>query len=124
MPTPKTPSRSRSSGSSRSRSAASELQNSDSTREAGSEANGAPIHSRANVLAGEYLPSTLAGQPNLNSSQPDGEQDISRRRMIEEAAYYRAERRGFEPGYELEDWLAAESELTQHSLERSRGGTA
>ena len=26
---------------------------------------------------------------------------------IAEAAYYRAERRGFEPGRETEDWLAA-----------------
>ena len=27
---------------------------------------------------------------------------------IEREAYLRAERRGFEPGHELEDWLAAE----------------
>jgi hypothetical protein len=26
-----------------------------------------------------------------------------------EAAYYLSEKRGFEPGYELEDWLQAES---------------
>lgn len=30
---------------------------------------------------------------------------------IAERAYYRAEKRGFEPGHELEDWLAAEQEL-------------
>lgn len=30
---------------------------------------------------------------------------------IAEAAYYRAERRGFEPGGETEDWLAAEAEV-------------
>jgi hypothetical protein len=34
-----------------------------------------------------------------------------RRRLIAEAAYYRAERRGFAPGQELEDWLAAEIEV-------------
>ena len=34
-----------------------------------------------------------------------------RRAMTAEAAYYRAERRGFEPGHELEDWLAAEGEI-------------
>jgi hypothetical protein len=34
-----------------------------------------------------------------------------RRAMIEEAAYYRAERRGFEPGYELDDWLHAERDI-------------
>jgi hypothetical protein len=33
------------------------------------------------------------------------------RRQIEEAAYYRAKRRGFEPGHELEDWIQAESEV-------------
>jgi hypothetical protein len=31
--------------------------------------------------------------------------------MIAEAAYYLAERRGFAPGHELEDWLAAEAEI-------------
>ena len=34
-----------------------------------------------------------------------------RRVMIAEAAYYMAERRGFESGHELEDWLLAESQL-------------
>jgi hypothetical protein len=33
------------------------------------------------------------------------------RRMIAEAAYCRAERRRFQPGHELEDWLAAEGEI-------------
>jgi hypothetical protein len=32
-------------------------------------------------------------------------------RNIAEAAYYRAEQRGFVPGYELDDWLAAEREI-------------
>jgi hypothetical protein len=31
--------------------------------------------------------------------------------MIACAAYFRAEKRGFECGYELEDWLGAESEI-------------
>lgn len=34
-----------------------------------------------------------------------------RYRMISEAAYLRAERRGFMPGAEVEDWLAAEEEV-------------
>jgi hypothetical protein len=37
-------------------------------------------------------------------------QDL-RRAMTAEAAYYRAERRGFKPGHELEDWLAAEADV-------------
>lgn len=34
-----------------------------------------------------------------------------RQLLIAEAAYFRAERRGFQPGRELEDWLAAEIEI-------------
>lgn len=34
-----------------------------------------------------------------------------RRALIAEAAYFRAERRGFAPGHETEDWLAAELEV-------------
>lgn len=44
----------------------------------------------------------------------DGETELTpeeRDRMIAEAAYYRAARRGFAPGHELEDWLAAEAEI-------------
>jgi hypothetical protein len=35
----------------------------------------------------------------------------SREALIATAAYYRAERRGFLPGHELEDWLSAEREF-------------
>jgi hypothetical protein len=31
--------------------------------------------------------------------------------LIAEAAFFRAEKRGFSPGHEMEDWLAAESEV-------------
>ena len=31
--------------------------------------------------------------------------------LIAESAYYRAEKRGFDPGHETEDWLAAEAEV-------------
>jgi hypothetical protein len=34
-----------------------------------------------------------------------------REAMIARAAYFRAEQRGFAPGHELEDWLAAEAEI-------------
>jgi Protein of unknown function (DUF2934) len=35
----------------------------------------------------------------------------SREALIATAAYYRAERRGFRPGHEVEDWLDAEREV-------------
>jgi hypothetical protein len=34
-----------------------------------------------------------------------------RRAMIAQAAYLRAQRRGFAPGGEVEDWMAAEAEV-------------
>ena len=33
--------------------------------------------------------------------------------MIAQAAYYRAEKRGFTPGLEADDWLQAETEVTE-----------
>jgi hypothetical protein len=42
-----------------------------------------------------------------------------RSRMIAEAAYYRAERRGFQGGNPVEDWLAAEAEVDENLARRS-----
>ena len=36
--------------------------------------------------------------------------------LIAEAAYFRAERRGFAPGHDAADWLAAESEVDARLL--------
>jgi hypothetical protein len=35
------------------------------------------------------------------------------RKLISDAAYYRAKRRGFAPGHELDDWVQAEAEVLQ-----------
>ncbi|HVJ13377.1 MAG TPA: DUF2934 domain-containing protein [Burkholderiales bacterium] len=49
------------------------------------------------------------------SSQPfEARADISPeelRKLIAEAAYYRAKKRGFAPGYEIDDWVQAEAEV-------------
>jgi len=42
----------------------------------------------------------------------------AREAMIAEAAFYRSAHRGFEPGHEVDDWLAAESEI---DAARARG---
>jgi hypothetical protein len=36
--------------------------------------------------------------------------------LIAEAAYFRAEKRGFAPGHEKDDWLAAEAEVDARLL--------
>lgn len=38
-------------------------------------------------------------------------ENCTREQMIAEAAYYRAERRGFVGGHEMSDWLQAEAEV-------------
>jgi hypothetical protein len=52
----------------------------------------------------------LRRTPPETSKQPAPSGDDLRRR-IAEAAYFRAEQRGFSPGCEVEDWLAAETEV-------------
>jgi hypothetical protein len=47
----------------------------------------------------------------------------ARRALIAQNAYLRAERRGFEPGHETEDWLAAEAE-TDALLKVGHGGSS
>lgn len=37
--------------------------------------------------------------------------DADRQSMVAMAAYFRAQKRGFAPGYEMEDWVAAEAEI-------------
>jgi hypothetical protein len=49
----------------------------------------------------------------LRFAQPvgAGPSEAERRRMIAEAAYYRAQSRDFTSGHELEDWLEAEADV-------------
>ena len=54
-----------------------------------------------------------ARQPR-GSQQPDSSSandDCPREQMIAEAAYFRAEQRGFVPGNEMSDWLQAEADV-------------
>jgi hypothetical protein len=50
-------------------------------------------------------PSSVASQAGVLAG-PEIRHDI-----VAQAAYFRAQRRGFEPGQELDDWLAAEAEV-------------
>jgi len=62
-------------------------------------------------------PSTLADDAvaevlDIHESVPDGLTNVDpefRHEMVATAAYYIAEQRGFAPGHEVEDWLAAEA---------------
>jgi hypothetical protein len=56
-----------------------------------------PLKQEAEASAQQPVPQAIA--------------DDEVRQRIAEAAYYRAQQRGFSPGYELEDWLAAEEQI-------------
>ena len=62
-------------------------------------------------------PRRMAGNSRLNGSKPAEEtarRGLSaeeRRELIARTAYFRAAARGFSPGQEWDDWLAAEAEI-------------
>ena len=64
----------------------------------------------------QAAPVTSVGAPTIERDAPISPPawevtEPERRSMVSEAAYYRSAARGFAPGYELEDWLAAEAEI-------------
>jgi len=67
-------------------------------------------------VVGKSKPQPIPGEPVSQGNMGLPEE---REYMIAEAAYYRAERRGFAPGSEMEDWLQAETEID--SLMQSGG---
>lgn len=60
---------------------------------------------------------TVAHKTVTAADDPPGPFDISSRHFsaIQAAAYYMAEKRGFGPGHEMDDWLAAEAEVNAQS---------
>ncbi len=68
-----------------------------------------PVHVGEAAVKDEPADSQRTRKP-LGSS---AERTESQRQRIADAAYYRAKDRGFEPGYELDDWLAAERQIEE-----------
>ncbi|MCX7155079.1 MAG: DUF2934 domain-containing protein [Rhodocyclales bacterium] len=48
---------------------------------------------------------------NMSAPSSSAGYDCPREQMIAEAAYFRAEQRGFVPGNEMSDWLQAEADV-------------
>jgi hypothetical protein len=65
-------------------------------------------------MAKEKSPRRGASQAGTNpESSSQGLSPEERRQMIEQAAYFRAQQRGFSGGDPLEDWLVAEREINR-----------
>jgi hypothetical protein len=70
----------------------------------------APKKAASRVTAKAKRPARAAVPAKAEVSAPAAE---DYRRMVAEAAYFKAEKRGFAPGFEQQDWLEAENELKQ-----------
>jgi hypothetical protein len=60
-------------------------------------------------------PASLARDSAPPDVEPNRDTPEERHQKIAQRAYLRAEQRGFEPGNELNDWLAAEQEVDARS---------
>lgn len=59
-------------------------------------------------------PRKTPGKAAANTARPAANPALAPeelRKLIAEAAYFRAKNRGFAPGYEVEDWIQAEAEV-------------
>ena len=74
------------------------------TRTATSKASGRGVISAKRPI--KSAPVTSAGKDVGPSISPE-----ERQRLVARAAYFRAEKRGFVPGFELQDWVEAEAEV-------------
>lgn len=54
---------------------------------------------------------TKMGDQLQQASQVSDAAAIPREQLISEAAYYKAEQRGFQPGNEMADWFEAETDV-------------
>ena len=52
-------------------------------------------------------------RPKAATKKPSDATKKELKHLIAAAAYHRAEKRGFAPGYELQDWLDAEAEINE-----------
>jgi hypothetical protein len=64
------------------------------------------------------MTSDTAGDTSRPISELSAQQIFA---MIQESAYYKAEKRGFFPGYEERDWIEAEAEIKARLSGRAPG---
>ena len=80
----------------------------ESVRAAAAEPAKAPVKAPAKASAKVKV---TKPKPAVRTDVETSLTESDRLRMIELAAFFRAERRGFVPGFEAEDWFAAEAEI-------------
>jgi Protein of unknown function (DUF2934) len=96
----------------------------------------APPQSAAPPSAPSSSPPKVRARPRKSPASPTRASDktsshtaaaqeahspVDRYASIAQAAYFRSQHRGFKPGHEMEDWLAAEAEVDQRLHGEGRG---
>ena len=67
-------------------------------------------------------PTRAAAPRSTKEIPPPARVELTRdelNKLISEAAYFRAKKRGFQPGHEVEDWIQAEAEVMRRLERRS-----
>lgn len=90
-------------------------------KKSSSEAGAPPVAGASLTVAEKTTPAITQAELNTSSRRPTIVKTDARASVvpinvdeeIRRLAYLRSERRGFEPGHETEDWLAAENEVRQ-----------
>jgi hypothetical protein len=72
-----------------------------------------PRKTAAKTVAKKVAPAKAAAAAAKRPPKAAASAPADRESLVRMAAYLRAERRGFAPGYEIEDWLAAEAEVNE-----------
>lgn len=79
--------------------------------------------SSAPATSGKRAPRKLAAKPVPVPVYPSFVDPQRRTGLIARAAYFRAQQRGFAPGHEVQDWLAAEAEVDAELLKGTEAET-
>jgi hypothetical protein len=82
--------------------------------------NGTARHAGREITPAARPRSRKAKTPAGGERAPASRRSDDRHATIARAAYFRSQSRGFQPGFELEDWLAAEAEVDAGSIEARR----
>jgi hypothetical protein len=70
-----------------------------------------PARSSATTRGASSISAADTAAPHTAAKAPPT--PVDRYASIAQAAYFRSQHRGFKPGHEMEDWLAAEAEVDQ-----------
>jgi len=105
--------------------AASKTPRKAAAKRTGTTTKAAAKRARATAPAATPVEAAPAGAPAKPSATTTSRRGITaeeRYRMIAEAAYYRAQKRGFAPGHHDHDWRLAEAEIDAMLLRQDRAG--